>query len=277
MSIQKILVPVDYSDCSKNALYSAIKLCNAFHAKLTLLHAFQVPAIPGEPGGAAIIQDISGEAEQDATQGMKQIIQDFPSLAHIEFNSTIIHAYPTEAIQTLIEKEEYDLVVMGTEGSAGLLEEKLIGSNTYSVIRNANIPVLAIPSSTQIEDLMDIAFAGDYQKIEDKAIFDVLMELCNFFNSTLHILHVNEMDSKITADEAFEAKKFKLYFKHVKHNYHFITNDDIEEGIYDYLDSHKISLLVMIPRKHKLFDRIFKESLTKKIACHAKVPFMTLS
>ena len=276
MSIQKILVPVDFSDCSKNAVHSAIKLAAAFQAELTILHAFQIPTVSGEAGGAMVVQELSQEAEYEAKGAMNELIADFPSLKHIKFKKQIIHSFPHEAIENSIEHNHYDLVIMGTKGSSGL-EEKLIGSNTYSVIKSSAIPVLALPEDKNIHELEDIAFAGDYQKIEDREIFDVLLELCNFYNSTIHILHVTESREKITADEAFEARKFKQYFKNVQHNYHLIQNDDIEAGIYEYIDTHPIHLLAMVPRKHNVFDRIFKESLTKKIACHARVPFLALT
>jgi nucleotide-binding universal stress UspA family protein len=276
MSIQKILVPVDFSDCSKNALSTGIRFADAFDAKLIILHAFQIPAAHGEPGGAAISAELSEEVENDAMAQLKELEEDFPSLKYVEYTIELVHSYPTDAIQKACENNQIDLIIMGTKGASGV-EEKLIGSNTFSTIKNNHLPVLSLPTDKQIENLADIAFAGDYQKIENKEVFEVLLDISNFFNSTIHILHVNEEEGKINADEAFEARKFKQYFKGISHNYHFIKNADIESGIYDYIESHKISLLAMIPRKHRVFERIFKESLTKKVACHAKVPLLTLS
>ena len=276
MSIQKILVPVDFSVCSANALQVAGQLTQAFKAELTILHAFQIPATHGEPGSASMVNGLSEEVENEAKQNLKEMLAEFHSFGHIHYKSLIIHVYPTEAIESALEKELFDLIVMGTRGSTGI-EEKLIGSNTYSVIKNTTIPVLAIPQDQKISDFTDIAFAGDYMKIEERGIFVVLLEICKFFNSTIHILHVDENEENITTDEAFEARKFKQYFKNVNHNYFFINNSDIEAGIYEYLESHKINLLVMIPRKHKVFERIFKESLTKKVACHAKIPLLSLT
>ena len=53
----KILVPTDFSLCSKNALTFAIKMAQKMDAKLILMHAFQVPVSSMDAGAEAYFSE----------------------------------------------------------------------------------------------------------------------------------------------------------------------------------------------------------------------------
>ncbi len=55
---------------------------------------------------------------------------------------------------------------------------------------------------------------------------------------------------------------------------HLENNDDFIEGINHFVDEYSIDLIITIPRKHKIFEGLFKERHTKKLAFHSHVPLM---
>lgn len=148
LRLKKILVPLDYSTCSRLALEHAMALAEKFDATVYLLHVWEAPQYmmpemiitPPEGAQQTLAEYAEGRArkEMDAflvkvenSGGLKRLIElgDAPS--------TIIAVAKTG---------EYDLIVMGTHGRRGITH-LLLGSVAEKVVRRAECPVLTIRES----------------------------------------------------------------------------------------------------------------------------------
>ena len=62
----------------------------------------------------------------------------------------------------------------------------------------------------------------------------------------------------------------------LKPNYHFITDKDTDEGIIDFAEKNHIDLLIVLPKRHGLLDKLIYKSHTKQLVMHSHVPVMAL-
>ena len=78
--------------------------------------------------------------------------------------------------------------------------------------------------------------------------------------------------------KSLDKKKIRpIYHKTEKDpDFHYIDDPDIEEGINAFAETHGIELLITIPKKHKLLDKIFQRSHTRELAMHAHVPILAI-
>jgi nucleotide-binding universal stress UspA family protein len=137
---RRILVPVDFEASSKRALEVAADLALKFDAKLTLLHAWDVPAysyanfyVPG---------DLWSLLEEAAKKQLGDM------LAHTRrrvphADSVLVNGPAGAEILKAIERENVDLVVIGTHGRQGL-SRVFLGSVAEKVVRGSSVPVLTI-------------------------------------------------------------------------------------------------------------------------------------
>ncbi|MCG8319614.1 MAG: universal stress protein [Cytophagales bacterium] len=272
----KILVPTDFSLCSKNALTFAIKMAKKMDAKLILMHAFQVPVSSMDAGAEAYFSESITNIKDNIKKEFDIFKETPEELKEVEHDILIKHDLTKNAILSACESTGCKLIVMGTHGARGL-DEILIGSNTYSVMKESVIPVLAIPESARMSDIKRIAFAGDYKSIEDKNVLQTLIQLTKAFNAEINIVHIDpDEEAGLSDSEINEAKKFEQYFKHVRHTYHFIHTQNIEAGLEDYAQNNDIDLIALIPRKHKFLDNLSQKRISKKLAFHSKVPILAL-
>ena len=148
MDIQKILVPVDFSSCSRNALEFAASLAERYlGASVDVLHVWE-PLRSGNEGTANIGID-SGMASIDQTAKV-QAMKDMESLmAEHEVKGIVpfrrLHE-SGEAVPTILDmakRAKYDLIVMGTHGRTGMAHEYL-GSVAEKVVRSATCPLITI-------------------------------------------------------------------------------------------------------------------------------------
>ena len=68
---------------------------------------------------------------------------------------------------------------------------------------------------------------------------------------------------------------FHLVLKNIKHSFETTKNDDVRAGLFEFAEKNSADMIAMMPRKHSLFEKIFKSSVTKKVAMGVKVPLLT--
>ena len=141
---ETILCPVDFSECSAEALREGAQLAVLGGAKLVLLHAvhLEVPAYMTEGSAVHIRRELS-QARDEAAHHLKDWAA--PHLpAGMEFETVIDDRAPVEAIKAAAAKLPKPWIVMGTHGRTGL-QKLLIGSVTERTLREAHTPIVTIP------------------------------------------------------------------------------------------------------------------------------------
>lgn len=136
--LKKILVPVDFSACSKKALQYAIPFAKQFSAELTLLYVVQ-PYVP--VAGMTEMTVVVGESAQDAQKNL-QALQKMVGDA-VPSKTLVRTGNPYIEITCAAKDLDIDLIILSTHGRTGL-EHVLVGSTTEKVVRHARCPVLIV-------------------------------------------------------------------------------------------------------------------------------------
>jgi nucleotide-binding universal stress UspA family protein len=143
-ALRRLLVPVDFSPCSRAALDYAAFLGQRWSAELDVLHVWSPPTPTWEPAAFFVPSDESLIAFERSSAG--KAMKEF--LRHIEQENRLLVRGRLESgdpTATSLEAAEdgYDLIVMGTHGRTGL-SHMLFGSIAEAVVRRAPCPVLTI-------------------------------------------------------------------------------------------------------------------------------------
>ena len=145
IQVKKILVPVDFSDCSTVGLESAVRFAQVWGAKLVTFNCVPVQtfAMYGEYGGRDSTA-LTNYAQKAAKEGMNEVVSKVRS-QDIMVEGVIELGAPAQAICDYARNNEVDLIITATHGSTGLTHI-LVGSTAEHVVRYAHCPVLVIPS-----------------------------------------------------------------------------------------------------------------------------------
>ena len=172
-----------------------------------------------------------------------------------------------------------DFIVVGTHGTSGLLE-KTLGTHSWDVIKNSDIPVLAIPKDALFTGIENILFATEYREGE-LPVINYLARVAKQLKAGITILHF----ARYVLPKQFEDEIFGRFKKEVitrvqykKLSIRLMKNEDVAGGLEKYCTENQIDWLVMSPEKHLLFERIFfpKSSITKKISFRTRVPLLAI-
>lgn len=142
IAIRSILAPVDFSDCSLEALEYAAALAQPFKASVTILHVLE----PVSFGLDFTLRH--AEAHHQARAAWEARLADLTAAlrdAGIQAGSALRGALPAESILDCAKEINADVIVMGTHGRRGL-SNLVSGSVAEAVLRKAECPVLAVKS-----------------------------------------------------------------------------------------------------------------------------------
>lgn len=136
-----ILVPVDFEECSQEALDVGIDLAVTFDAKLTLIHAWDVPSVVYATA-TYVTADLWTAIEQAANEQLQSVLarvrRQMPSA-----EALIAKGSPAVEIIAGVDRAKADLVVMGTHGRRGV-GHVILGSVAERVVRLSPVPVVTI-------------------------------------------------------------------------------------------------------------------------------------
>ena len=270
--MKNILFPTDFSENSSYALDVALKLARDFGAKLHILNSYKMPYSSSSPMTRTLLDTLEKASEEELLSCLKTIKEN-AEYKGVEIKTKAMAGNVANSIDVYANKMSIDLVVMGTKGASGL-KEVLIGSNAEEVVIHSDNSVLIIPENTKISQIKKIAFAIDLQEIKDLSVFKTYIEFINKYDAETMFVYINkdEINHEINGQEAY----LKQIFPEINCSLNFEKNEDVVNGINEFVRKNNCDMLALYSRKHGFIDKIFHKSITNKLTCQAELPMFVV-
>ena len=137
MTIKRILVPVDLSEPSIQALDYAVDLATFFKARLMIVFVAEPLYYAGDLG-------LFVEEQQRLGREQLTVLEERVRKRGRTCETILLRGTPYQAIGDEARRRAADLIVMGTHGRTGL-SHLVMGSVADRVVRTAPCPVLTVP------------------------------------------------------------------------------------------------------------------------------------
>lgn len=273
--MKTIIVPTDFSETAYNAARYAIGLAGQIGAtRIVLYHAYElIVPIPDLPTAVPMVnmEDLKAASIEGLEKMKRLLTPEIPANAVLDFRAD--NHLLAANIDQVCKDEQADLVVMGITGGSQL-EEILVGSNTVDVVKSSDFPVIVVPAQATFRPVRKIVFACDLRKVAKTTRKDVLYKLLDLFQPELHVLNIQKEGREHIHPE--ENQELDNMLHNYNAHYHFVDHPDTVEGITAFAENSGADLLLIIPKKHGLFDSIFKRSTTSRIAFNTHVPLLSI-
>jgi universal stress protein A len=142
MTLNRILVPVDFSPSSAAAVEYAIEFAKAVGAEIDLLHSYQINPGAITPYGP-VFPDSLFDAIRSAAAEQLAKVYDQVHASGIKAKTHLSCNVPSYAIVDAAEELSSDLIIMGTRGLTGL-KHVFLGSVAERTLRHAPCAVLTV-------------------------------------------------------------------------------------------------------------------------------------
>jgi nucleotide-binding universal stress UspA family protein len=145
IELQRILVPIDFSEHSKNALKYAIPFAQQFKASIDLIYVVEPTIYPadfsfGQIGFPNVEEELRVHGNEELENLSKKEIG-----GKMESRKVVRTGKPFYEINQYAQEEDIDLIIIATHGHTGM-EHILFGSTAEKVVRKAPCPVLVVRS-----------------------------------------------------------------------------------------------------------------------------------
>lgn len=273
--MKKILLLTDFSENSKNAIRYALELFRTHECTFTVLHVQSSTSYISDDlmqkGNISLYDSLIKTSKNKLGSLVNDFEKEFKN-ENYNFQFRVDYDVLTDAINQIIEKEQKDLVVMGTNGVTGA-KEVLFGSNTINVIRKVDCPTMVIPEGFKYRKPKEILLPIDQiDSIKDSAIM-AASKFIKRFSKKIHLLRI--LPDNVEAKEKVKDSKYiEDFLKENDYEFHIIKNVPIQHTVNCYTQTHNIDLMVLLVHTEGLFERFFTGSPTTQISNSLQVPLV---
>jgi nucleotide-binding universal stress UspA family protein len=256
--IKTILVPYDFSESSKQGLRYAINF--AGH----------------RPGVHLRICFIAEKVSEETFENTFEEIKKGLSRA-FKANLSWLFLTPgsVEGLLKISKTEKADMVIMGTSGS-GDVEAS---TKTSQMVLSSECPVLVIPDGTTEEfRLSRIALVLGQNEIDDPSDLYALLDVARSFNASVTVLTIENKPGTYGYSEEEERNERLLeYYLESFYSHHtYIPSEDMVAGIFNYVETHDIDMIAILPRRHVKKGTPSEGKLTRILTLQSKTPLLAI-
>ena len=145
--LRRILVPIDFSNCSYKALLYAVAFAAQCKANVLLLHVIELYPVD-YLFGAKSATEANGWLAEQAKVRLARLGEECANADQFQVNTTVRFGRPFREITNAAKERQVDLIITGTHGFTGLRHLQL-GSTAEKVVRYASCPVMVVREQEQ--------------------------------------------------------------------------------------------------------------------------------
>lgn len=274
--MKKILVPTDFSAYADTALKFAINIAKKQDSEIVLLHVIITPVIWSKlTREQENLYPETKSAINKAKEEISKRLKEIKSFG-IEGRSHLQYGDGKEQVSQYLGKEPFDLVVMGSHGKYGF-KEHMLGSNTYNMLRNSQIPVMVVKRDRNPEVLKKVVFATDLKNSSGKA-FQVMMKVIQDLGLTPEVLYVNTPGDFLEDEQILDLGNGYLNeFGPYSYDVNIYSAYRVERGIMQFAKKIEADAVALITHGRNDLQQLFLPSVTENLISYLDLPVFSLN
>ena len=280
LKVRKILIPLDFSFTSLKALEHAVTLAKLTKAEITLLHIIENQYATTDPFYITYphVQTYETDLKELSNQSLQKVADKIKSKADIKVNILSTSGRTHKEIIRVSKKMKADIIVIGTHGVSGF-REFVMGSNTFSVVRDAPCPVISVQRKSNSNGFKDILVPfSDSPHSREKVMYAI--KLAEIYGATVHILGIDTEKTKAHIKKiALEADQIK----EIVEEHGLKSKLKIISGLYDaktvlnYAKKVKADLIATMGDVNKQdLAEYFTGSFSQQLINHSQIPVLSI-
>lgn len=261
--MKRILVPCNFSAYAEMAIQFATELARVNNAEILLLTVLQNPD-PGMPVDAEEIALTTEAQKQKFVHFMKSHNHSSERISHL-----MQYGQMTPVVLDVIEKNQIDVVVMGTHGSRGW-NEFFMGSNVEKIVRTSPVPVFAVKKKTTIRSVHNIVFPTNL-KLNQKDVVEKIKAMQEMFRARLHLLRINTDEEQEESEVLASLESYASHYQLSNYTMSVRNTDDIRQGILQFAREMNSDMILMATHGNRDPKDMYKQSITADVVNHANL------
>ncbi|WP_162340394.1 universal stress protein [Cyclobacterium salsum] len=274
--MKKLLVPTDFSAYADAALEFATQLAKKHEAEILLLNVVLTPVnwtklTKEQEALYPDTMEVIHKAKNELAARVANVEQ-----AGVKISKSIHFSDGKERLIPFLSSEKIDLVVMGSHGKYGF-KAHVLGSNTYTVLRKAGIPVFVVKPAEAPFRFKKVVLATDFKEASGKA-FQTLGDAIRFMGATPEVLFVNTPANFMEDAQIKQlGEEFLKKFAYYSHDIHIYSAYNVERGIIQFAQAAEVDAVAVITHGKTDLQQLFSPSVTENLVTYLDKPVLSLN
>lgn len=276
--IKNILVPVDFSETSENAITVAITLAKLLKANVFFIHVIEFKGyyFSVMPEMQTILpshQDLEKAADKKTNEMSEKIRKKFGILPKVFIANGSVHS----EIISYSKKEKIDLIIMGTHGISGY-KDFFMGSNAQRVVTLSDIPILTMQKDSTKSKFKNILIPID-NSLHSREKVNMAMLIADLFDAKIHIIGLPGSKDKQELDELkikLESVEKNVQSDKLPYKTSLVHGESLAQSALKYANENKCDLIVINTGHESKITGIFLGAFAQQIVNHSKVPVLSI-
>ncbi len=274
----KILLPTDFSETARNALEYALNFfkgesCTFYFLNIYTAWKYTTGDLWQASGKESVYDALLLNKKIKLDVLIDQLKQEYQDKRY-RFKGIADYDEFTDAINQVVELNEINFIVMGTEGTKGV-KEVVFGTHTQKVIRKVDCPIMVVPKGIVFKGFKKILLTLDYDYKFNPSVNKPLIRLMAKHKVSLDILRMKKVNAN-SDDLAKEEKKIERSFKGINPKIHIISKVHTVDAINNLVQVMGIDMNVISAKRELFLDRILSGSSVSNIINKSRIPLLVL-
>ncbi|WP_257669600.1 universal stress protein [Parapedobacter tibetensis] len=273
--MKTLLIPIDFSDVSYTAAQYGLDLADHLNAlKVIFYHSYVTTpvALSNSEQSENLYYDAAIKHLEKMTDRLR-----IPKAISRDKIILLANNHPVKTgVEAIVNQHNVSLIVMGIAGLSDI-ENTLIGRNTLAVAASGVAPLLIVPRNHVFQTVKKVVYATDLRDIETSTPVDSIKRIAGQLDAETYIVHVDYESQHQSPETLLCQKQLTRLLGELNPVFDMVNeHKDKAYGIFDYVKKHDIDLILMASRNYGFFERLFHNSVSKKLLNIADVPVVLL-
>jgi nucleotide-binding universal stress UspA family protein len=270
--MKHVLVAIDFSKTSLNALEYGIVIANKAHADVLMVW------VDNTTSDEVVFEGFANEERAEKVGLLKELKEKYQKnlkKGNLDFKVRKGKVYIEIANQA--KSAGTDIIVAGTHGVSGF-EEFWIGSNAYRIVTSAPCPVITLRHDFKVKEIDTIVIPIDSTQ-ETRQKIPIASQIAQLFKSEVHVLSLYSTEVKAVQRRVNNyASQVAIYMKERKIKYilEMRETENITRTTIDYAESVKADLIAIMTEQETTTANIFLGPYAQQMVNHSTIPVLSL-
>ncbi len=260
--MQNILVPIGFTESAQNTLQYAIDFASEINAKIFVFRAYSAQTKAGT------IINIDGIIARETNLYLRTMVNSVDR-KNVDVKLIAAKGSIIDSVEAIDHELGIDLIIVGAKSNS-IKEEIFLGKTAGSLVKQTNLPILAVPNGYKYAPVNNILMAFKSGIIRSKTALKPLQFIVNKFNTDVNLLLVktpNYTDEDLVLNKDLEQLKSSLTVTEKATTF---------QGVLEHFQQHQPDMLCVITRKRGFFKKLWEKNTILKEEFHATVPLLVL-
>jgi len=276
--MRKILIPIDFSENAINAVKYAIGLFKYDISEFFIMNAFADEVYENTlEMSRPFFEEYQEKVKEATDRALQKIVVEMMKISSNpkhDYKYVSVFKSLVDAANDIADKEDIDIIVMGTKGKTDN-REITFGSQTLQVVKYVKCPVLMVPQGFHNSLPKNILFATDYLIPYKRRELKLVSMLAKSFGVRLNFLHMTR--SKNSTHRQLDNRAFlEGCTKENLVAFFNVEGDSIELEVKKFIETNGVNLLVMVNSRHSYMESLLETSAIETLGLQINIPFLVL-